>query len=61
MHLKQPHIRFCEQGSGGPHFIRMLKNIVRNVLFVKGWEIHPEGMRCLHIYRLHCRHLINGK
>jgi hypothetical protein len=38
-----------------PHFTRMLKNIVRHVMFVKGWEIHPEGMRCLCIHRLHCK------
>jgi hypothetical protein len=38
------------KGFDGPHFIRMLKNIVRHVMFFKGWESHPEGMRCLYTH-----------
>jgi hypothetical protein len=58
---KKSHKRFCVQGFGGPHFIRILKNTVRNAMFFKVWEIHTEGMRCLYTHKLPCRHLINEK
>jgi hypothetical protein len=46
---------FCVQGSGGPHFTRMLKNISMHVMFFKGLESHPEGMIFPCIHRLHCK------
>jgi hypothetical protein len=34
-------------GFGGPHFTKMLRNIVSHVMYVKEWESHPGGMKCL--------------
>jgi hypothetical protein len=44
---KETAQKFCVQGFGGPHFIKMLKSIVSHAMYVKGWEIHPGGMKCL--------------
>jgi hypothetical protein len=34
------------QDYGGQQFIRIQKNIVRSVMFVKELGSHPEGMKC---------------
>jgi hypothetical protein len=47
MQEKKQHRSFIDLASGGPLYIRMLRNTVKPVMYAKELGNPPEGMRCL--------------
>jgi hypothetical protein len=47
MQREKLHRRFFARGFGTLHSTKILRNIVSHVMYVKEWESHLGGMKCL--------------